>query len=77
MFPMTEVGPALGHLQAWSMACSEDFDLPMDLILYVDSKEAQAYDLDTRASSHLALLNMTCFEDFKFIVAENVSMLLL
>lgn len=74
VFPIAEVGTALGRLAAWSRACSDDFDLPVDLILYVDPKEAQAYDIESRASSDLALLDMVCFENFNFVVADNVSL---
>lgn len=73
VFPIAEVVPALGRIAAWSTACSDDFDLPMDLVLYGNPNEAQSHDLVTRATSRFALLEMTCFERFNFVLGKNVS----
>eukprot|EP00903_Cladosiphon_okamuranus_P016524 g15245.t1 len=72
VFPITDVVPALGRIAAWSTACSSDFDLPIDLILYVAPNGAQSYDLVSRTSSRFDLLDMPCFEHFNFVLAENI-----
>ncbi len=74
VMPVSKLSLAFAGIAYWMESCSDDFDLPVDLILYVDPEEARAYDLETRTSSRAALLDMvTCFEDFKVVTGENVS----
>lgn len=71
---ISKLSLALAGIAHWMENCSDDFGLQIDLILYIDPEEAQAYNLETRPSSHAALLDMvTCFEDFKVVTGENVS----
>jgi len=75
MMPVkSELSLALAGIKTTLESCSDDFDLPIDLILYVDPEEAWAYDLETRIGSHAVLVDMaTCFEDVKVATGENVS----
>lgn len=70
--PIAEVAPALGRIGSWAAACSDGFELPVDLILYVHPKDAEAYDPEFRSRSHWTVFDMRSFEHFNFVVAENV-----
>lgn len=69
--PIAEVS-ALGRIGSWAAACSDGFELPVDIILYVHPKDAEAYDPEFRSRSHGAVFDMRSFEHFNFVVAENV-----
>jgi len=73
VMPVSKLNRALVSIAAWSTACPDDSDLPIDLVLYLDPKEGLAYDLDTLKASHAVLLEMiTCFEDFKVVMGDDV-----
>lgn len=73
--PVSKLTPALASIAAWSTACPDDSaPLPIDLVLYIDPGEAEAYGgLETLESSHSILVDMiTCFEDFKVVRGDDV-----
>lgn len=73
VMPVAKLNPALASIAAWSMACPDDSDLPIDLVLYLDPDEALTFDLETLTTSHAVLLEMiTCFHDFKVVMGDDV-----
>ncbi len=74
VMPVAELTPALASMDAWSTACPDGSDLPVDLVLYLDPEEALAQGLDTGHNSHALLIEMvtTCFEGVKLVTGDDV-----